>query len=1221
MTDQTSDFNDFTLNLRIEKLLDEFESLCRKGNTTAIEFFLKQHHGERAEVRREFTRIAHQYELALATVDGVISPRENLELGETIGITGLPQRSTRFIILRPHARGGLGQVSIALDSELNRQVALKEILPNHADDQTRRQRFIQEAEITGQLEHPGIVPIYGLGASPDGRPYYAMRFVEGDSLKTVIADFHRDAPRGANLTKGDRVVRFRHLLGNFVAICHAIHYAHSRQVLHRDLKPDNIMLGPYGETLVVDWGLAKPLNTLKSDSADFTPPSGSGSGSQPIRLKSRDSHGATLEGSAVGTPAFMSPEQAQGKLSELGPASDIYSLGATLYAILTGHAPFKQEDAFAILKAVREGDYQRPRLLNPSTPKAIDAICMKSMARKSTERYATARELADDVERFLADEPVSALPESNLSRLGRWTRRNRGVVMYAAASLLAITTVSIIFAISNNRLRQEAQLQEQSAIGERNKATKLADENLRIAESNRILAQKEQKKSEEATKLAAEKQQLADAMTKLASDEREQRITSEKLAEFLTGLFYAADPIGMNVDFFIPKANSEQLTASEILTRGAKRVVTDQSLAQSPLAKAQIMHAIGDVNRQLGRFAEAESLLKESLDIRQKTLGDQHPLTAESLHALGQYYHERGDFIRADPLYRQAIAIREKIPGVEGQKARAASLHNLAWMIANDGDAVEAEKLFRQVLELKRAIYGEVHRETAFSKMGVAFSLIEQHRMLEVAPFVISFNNDLQKLEGIGDLANGVTSFAMALVTQEIGGSAAAESGFRTALASTAKGLGDDNVYTALIHCELATCLQEQKKLADAETHFRKSFEIAQEKVQLQHPRIRLLVERFTRLLRTQGKTDEAISVWEQFLVAQQKRFETHRYVAEATYEFAAFLRDAHRYEQSAAQYKRFLELAPTLKKGGGFTVDMAHFWIARNLLDQAAPDAVAAEAALNASLDALKTDPPPGKDLASEEAFTRIYLARAMIKQNRLPDAEQVLKLAEDNAKAIVLPKSQVDFQERLHETRILGYQQAKQPEKVVAEYQVWMKASESRLGIADEATLKIKENLAQVYELQNELTPAIELRKATLAARESRLPAADRALIASRDRLARTLMLAGQFEPAAEQLKIVLAHRQANEPDRWTTFHTQSLLGEALLGMKQLTEAEPLLREAWKGLESHQAEIPAASKQRISEALSRLIQLEEALNRPEEAAKWRKMLEERQSKPQPTP
>lgn len=1214
MTDQTSEFNDFTRNLRIEKLLDEFESLCRKGNATAIEYFLKQHHGERSEVRQEFSRIAHQYELALATIDGVISPRENLAMGETIGITGLPARSTRFIILRPHARGGLGQVSVALDSELNRQVALKEILPNHADDQTRRQRFLQEAEITGQLEHPGIVPVYGLGASSDGRPYYAMRFVEGDSLKTVIAELHRDAPRGANLVRGKHVVQFRHLLGNFVAICHAIHYAHSRQVLHRDLKPDNIMLGPYGETLVVDWGLAKPLHKLNSDSGEMATASGSGSGSQPVRLKSRDSHGETLEGSAVGTPAYMSPEQAQGKLSELGPASDIYSLGATLYAILTGHAPFKQEDAFAILKAVREGDFPKPRQLNPSTPKAIEAICAKAMARKTTERYSTARELAEDVERFLADEPVSALPESSWTRMGRWTRRNRGVVMYATASLLAITSVSIFFAVSNNRLRREAQAQEQIAIGERNKARLLADENLRIAESNRILAKSEQKKSKEATQLAEEKQALADT-------EREQRITSEKLAEFLTGLFYAADPVGMNVDFFIPKANSEKLTADEILSRGAKRLGEDQSLAKSPLAKAQIMHAIGDVNRQLGRFAESESLLTESLEIRKKLLGDQHALTAESLHALGQYYHERGDFNRADPLYRQAIAIREKLPGEEGKKARAASLHNLAWMIANDGDAIEAEKLFRQVLELKREIYGDVHRETAFSKMGIAFSLIEQHRMPEVLPIVISFKNDLQKLEGSGDLVDGVTSFAMALATQEIGGSAAAEGGFRAALASVSKGLGEDNVYTGLIHCELGTCLQEQKKYADAEVHFRKSFEIANDKVQLQHPRIRLLIERFTRLLRITGKTDEAVTVWEKFLTAQKKRFETHRYVAEATYEFADFLRDAHRYEQSTLEYKRFLELASTLRKGGDFSVDLAHFWIGRNLLDQPDPDAVAAEAALTASLNSLKADPPPGKDLASEEAFTRIYLAQAMIKQNRTTDAEQVLRQADENAKSIVLPKSQVDFRERFLETRVLLHQQNKEPAKIVGEYEFWLKENEPKLPASDESLLKIKDSLAQFYENRGDLPPAIELRKAALSGRESRLPAGDSALIASRNRLSRTLLKAGQFEAAAEQLKAVLKHRQAKEPNLWTTFNTQSMLGEALLGMNQLTEAEPLLRDAWKGFETHVNEVPPDSVFRIDEALSRLIKLEETLGRPEDAAKWKKMLEERKLKPATSP
>jgi serine/threonine protein kinase len=250
----------------------------------------------------------------------------------------------RFRILRPHAKGGLGQVYLAHDEELRREVALKEIQSQHADNKDSRSRFLLEAEITGGLEHPGIVPVYGLGQYADGRPYYAMRFIRGDSLQSAIKEFHKADSAGRD--PGERTLELRKLLGRFVDVCQAMQYAHDRGVLHRDLKPGNIMLGKYGETLVVDWGLTKAVGKNDGSDEPTLQPAAAG-----------DSY-ETRPGSAIGTPAYMSPEQAAGKADILGPATDIYSLGATLYSLLTGKTAVEGKD---MAELSREGPNRRSR--------------------------------------------------------------------------------------------------------------------------------------------------------------------------------------------------------------------------------------------------------------------------------------------------------------------------------------------------------------------------------------------------------------------------------------------------------------------------------------------------------------------------------------------------------------------------------------------------------------------------------------------------------------------------------------------------------------------------------------------------------------------------------------------------------------------------------------------------------------------------------------------
>jgi WD40 repeat protein/serine/threonine protein kinase len=397
----------------------------------------------------------------------------------------------RFRILRPHAKGGLGEVFVAEDAELHREVALKEIQGQYADNPQARSRFLLEAEITGGLEHPGIVPVYGLGQYGDGRPFYAMRFIKGDNLKDAIERFHRS--EGPKRDPGETVLEFRKLLRRFQDVCNAVAYAHSRGVLHRDLKPGNIMLGQFGETLVVDWGLAKTTeeNDPEASAPDSPVRPTLGRGSEPTRM-----------GTAIGSPQYMSPEQASGRIDQLGPRSDVYGLGATLYCLLTGMPPFSGTDIGDLLRKVRQGQTSAPREMKHDVPAALDAICRKAMALSPLDRYGSPADLSDDLEHWLADEAVSAQIDPWPAKLGRWTRHHKGLVgSITAIWLLLIATV--VAAGFWDRAQKMEKLRDDA-----NEQRRLADDQRGTAEEQRAFAQEQREIAEQQRSRAKEQESL-----------------------------------------------------------------------------------------------------------------------------------------------------------------------------------------------------------------------------------------------------------------------------------------------------------------------------------------------------------------------------------------------------------------------------------------------------------------------------------------------------------------------------------------------------------------------------------------------------------------------------------------------------------------------------------------------------------------------------------------
>ena len=272
----------------------------------------------------------------------------------------------RYSLNLLHARGGIGQVWLAHDADLDREVALKELRPEHVRNAAALDRFLAEARITGQLEHPGIVPVYELiRQSPDHAPFYTMRFIKGKTLDESARSFHRKRVEG----QADPLDLLA-LLNAFVAVCNTVAYAHSRGVIHRDLKGQNIILGDFGDVVVLDWGLAKVLGQPEGGTHPLLEPPG------PTA-----DEGRTVHGEVIGTPGYMAPEQAAGRPDLIDRRTDVYGLGAILYEILTGQPPFEGPDPHEVLRKVREEEPVPPRRLNGEVPLALESASLRGLAK------------------------------------------------------------------------------------------------------------------------------------------------------------------------------------------------------------------------------------------------------------------------------------------------------------------------------------------------------------------------------------------------------------------------------------------------------------------------------------------------------------------------------------------------------------------------------------------------------------------------------------------------------------------------------------------------------------------------------------------------------------------------------------------------------------------------------------------------------------------------
>jgi serine/threonine-protein kinase len=596
----------------------------------------------------------------------------------------MPEERSRYSLTKMHGEGGIGRVWQAHDQRLNRQVALKEIRPDREASATATKRFAKEAQITSQLEHPNIVPVYELSGGPESsRSFYTMRFVRGDTFRDAIDAYHRHRREGKATE-----LELRELLSSFIAICNAIGYAHSRGVLHRDLKPSNVMVGSFGEVVVLDWGLAKMIDQPDDDEENLLE-------SGPISVTDDVGIDATMQGAVLGTLPYMAPEQAAGRIDKIDSRTDIYGLGAILFAILTGDHPHRGTSTREVRSQILNEPTPRVREENSKIHPVLDAICAKAMAKKRSERYAKARDLAEDVRRWLADEPIDCYAEPMTMRVGRWLRRHRTWAQAIAAALLVVTGVSVTSVLVVERARQAEK-----------DAKEIANQSL----------QAETLAKAEATRRFEEARDSVDTMM---------TGVSEVLAYFP----------GM------------QALREQLLTQAVERYQQftadkeDDPMLQAETARAMIR--LGDVFRGLAKYDLAESTYEEAAN-RMQSLRDEDPNSEDAgvqlasakaklgiLRAdLGEYEESLRSYDESLRLYDERLKSQDA-PVVESERAGVAV--NRAMLLNKRGDFDEAlTELTAAALVFQRLVEGDENPAfiagLAMAKANIANVLIRSGR-------------------------------------------------------------------------------------------------------------------------------------------------------------------------------------------------------------------------------------------------------------------------------------------------------------------------------------------------------------------------------------------------------------------------------------------------------------------------------------------------------------
>ncbi|MFO0936343.1 MAG: tetratricopeptide repeat protein [Gemmataceae bacterium] len=586
--------------------------------------------------------------------DAVVRLVRELMPRETPASQRVDTRS-RYSSLRFHARGGLGEVWRGRDEALGRDVAVKRHISNPHDQPERRRRFLREAAITGRLEHPGIAPIYGLGESDSGDPCYVMRFVEGQTLADAIRDYHAGG-------QSPRVLR--QLLARFVTLCATVAYAHGRGVIHRDIKPSNVVVGEFGETILLDWGLAHS----REWSLDPSVTESDTVANQNTERNTDRNANLTATGAVLGTPGFMAPEQAAGMAPE--PAADQFSLGATLHSIVTGVSPLQRS------------------AIGPAT---LRAIAVKAMSVNPVERYASVLDLSADIDRWLADEPVTAMPDPLAVRVRRMVRRHQTASVALVVLLITGMIAMVIGTLLVDRERRMALSKEAESAAV-----------LQFFDRHILSAARPKGRTGGLGRDVKLIEAIDAAIPAVETNFKDQPLIEARIRETLgQSYLYLSEPNRAETQFRLARTLYET-------HRGLDHLDTLNCVSKLAVSL-----------RTLAKFDESLALETQILKRRRATLGPSHPDTLRSLHNLANLHADLGHDADALKLDQELFEIRKLTLGPDHPdtlKSMASLVVSLA-AVHRDDDALN---LAEQLVPRLQAVHGPENPETLIGLNNLA---------------------------------------------------------------------------------------------------------------------------------------------------------------------------------------------------------------------------------------------------------------------------------------------------------------------------------------------------------------------------------------------------------------------------------------------------------------------------------------------------------------------